>query len=479
MIGEGDDARFPINFQNCVNCKTCDIKDPSRTSSGPPRKAATARITRICELERSMAQDQQSRAEGKELSRSASVAAIIVMAGIAAFIVYGILQWRGLAVSAKVLVATTTCLGQSLLLLDVMSVVELRHALGMIQDAAGTSPLIHRCGALLFRQPPGRRYPILTSGGAFLSVLLSLGAVGLLSGMIARGVERTRAVRRSVATIRTQRMTLASLRGVVSVPLWSPTSISMPLVIAGLPILSWWRIFPSGAVNAMGLLLIGWVTDRLSYARVPHRVEDAIAGGAAMLARLALSIALLPLVGGLIGHAIGISMINAILLMPPAVAIVWHGLQLPGEGNPGLLVAGLPLLLRKTLPRIDEMRSKIVIFGTSGALGALILPLIDVEALIGGIERFDLGARWLLFLGYLFIVVTSVLGVNAIVSVHPVRRRGLAVAGVRSATIGNCVDGALFVVGFIGAPLGADFAPAIAEISDQLDGTARWSKIVY
>ncbi|MEQ8368686.1 MAG: 4Fe-4S dicluster domain-containing protein, partial [Roseicyclus sp.] len=27
---EGQDARFVINFQNCVHCKTCDIKDPSQ-----------------------------------------------------------------------------------------------------------------------------------------------------------------------------------------------------------------------------------------------------------------------------------------------------------------------------------------------------------------------------------------------------------------------------------------------------------------
>ncbi|MBD3786032.1 MAG: electron transfer flavoprotein-ubiquinone oxidoreductase [Sphingomonadales bacterium] len=30
VIGEGDEARFQINFQNCVHCKTCDIKDPSQ-----------------------------------------------------------------------------------------------------------------------------------------------------------------------------------------------------------------------------------------------------------------------------------------------------------------------------------------------------------------------------------------------------------------------------------------------------------------
>ncbi|MCU0826404.1 MAG: electron transfer flavoprotein-ubiquinone oxidoreductase [Tabrizicola sp.] len=30
VLGEGQDATFRINFQNCVHCKTCDIKDPSQ-----------------------------------------------------------------------------------------------------------------------------------------------------------------------------------------------------------------------------------------------------------------------------------------------------------------------------------------------------------------------------------------------------------------------------------------------------------------
>ncbi|PLL14351.1 electron transfer flavoprotein-ubiquinone oxidoreductase [Tabrizicola sp. TH137] len=30
VLGEGTDATFRINFQNCVHCKTCDIKDPSQ-----------------------------------------------------------------------------------------------------------------------------------------------------------------------------------------------------------------------------------------------------------------------------------------------------------------------------------------------------------------------------------------------------------------------------------------------------------------
>ncbi|WP_333712004.1 electron transfer flavoprotein-ubiquinone oxidoreductase [Yoonia sp.] len=30
FVGTGDDTKFQINFQNCVHCKTCDIKDPNQ-----------------------------------------------------------------------------------------------------------------------------------------------------------------------------------------------------------------------------------------------------------------------------------------------------------------------------------------------------------------------------------------------------------------------------------------------------------------
>jgi electron-transferring-flavoprotein dehydrogenase len=30
FIAEGDTVRLQINAQNCIHCKTCDIKDPSQ-----------------------------------------------------------------------------------------------------------------------------------------------------------------------------------------------------------------------------------------------------------------------------------------------------------------------------------------------------------------------------------------------------------------------------------------------------------------
>jgi hypothetical protein len=46
---DGKDPEFVINFQNCVHCKTCDIKDPSQNINWIRaalrfRRAATGRI---------------------------------------------------------------------------------------------------------------------------------------------------------------------------------------------------------------------------------------------------------------------------------------------------------------------------------------------------------------------------------------------------------------------------------------------------
>ncbi len=39
-VGEGEDATFVINAQNCVHCKTCDIKDPNRNITWVPPEGA-------------------------------------------------------------------------------------------------------------------------------------------------------------------------------------------------------------------------------------------------------------------------------------------------------------------------------------------------------------------------------------------------------------------------------------------------------
>jgi ferredoxin-like protein FixX len=43
VVEDASGLRFVINFQNCVHCKTCDIKDPSQNIvwTTPPRRGWT------------------------------------------------------------------------------------------------------------------------------------------------------------------------------------------------------------------------------------------------------------------------------------------------------------------------------------------------------------------------------------------------------------------------------------------------------
>ena len=49
IVQESGGPRLQINFQNCVHCKTCDIKDPAQNIDGSFRRAATVRTTSACE----------------------------------------------------------------------------------------------------------------------------------------------------------------------------------------------------------------------------------------------------------------------------------------------------------------------------------------------------------------------------------------------------------------------------------------------
>ena len=48
-VEEGGSPRYVINAQNCVHCKTCDIKDPNQNITWVPPEGGGGRIIRICE----------------------------------------------------------------------------------------------------------------------------------------------------------------------------------------------------------------------------------------------------------------------------------------------------------------------------------------------------------------------------------------------------------------------------------------------
>jgi hypothetical protein len=95
-------------------------------------------------------------------------------------------------------------------------------ALGVLRDAAETSPLVQRCGRHLVAQPAGARYAALTAGGHLFGIILSYGAIELLGGLVGQA---NRALGDDPATrLRTRRMLMAIFRGFATMNCWSRTS---------------------------------------------------------------------------------------------------------------------------------------------------------------------------------------------------------------------------------------------------------------
>jgi hypothetical protein len=337
------------------------------------------------------------------------------------------LEWGRLARAARILFAALIGVAVTVWL-TVPDAIELLHlateraiylgyfvlATGILQATAASSPLVHRSGRVLVSQKPGRRYATLTFGGALFGLPLSVGAVGLLGTMIRHGVgdpsER-------VAAIRLRRMTTALLRGVASVPLWSPTSISIPIILLSMPDLTWLKILSHSGILAVSFLGIGWLLDRLTNPRVvPASTEPAAHGLTELGPFLALLGSLLLAVIA-VAQVLDLSIVSANILLAPAVSLLWQVVQKHGRGAQKPAREALQVMSGEVLPSLRNMRSEFTIFAVSGALGVFIIPLVDAKALGEAILPYASSGGAALALAYVFVVLTGILGLNPIVSV--------------------------------------------------------------
>ena len=104
--------------------------------------------------------------------------------------------------------------------------------LGMLHEAASTSPSISACGEYLTRQPAGRRYFALNAGTANLAVLFNVGVLSFLVPLIQQGIERA-TPGDALNPVRERRQISALLRGFAWAVIWSPTAVA-PLAVAEL-----------------------------------------------------------------------------------------------------------------------------------------------------------------------------------------------------------------------------------------------------
>ena len=250
--------------------------------------------------------------------------------------------------------------------------------LGLLQEAASSSPSVAACGAFLTRQPPARRYHALGLGTAAMAVLFNIGVVSLLVPLIQRGIEAG-TPGDALNPVRERRQIRAMLRGFAWSVTWSPTAIA-PLalleLLPGADRATWAKI----GLCVFGLMaVIGAVEDGVRFRAVrPSGVRRAapFPRGAAWRF-LAACLTLLAVTLAVVAAA-GETVIFGLMLACPIVMLAWIAVQALGPG--GGVRAVRARLSTIALAGVPGSVRVAVTLAASGYVGRAAAALVPAEA---------------------------------------------------------------------------------------------------
>lgn len=258
--------------------------------------------------------------------------------------------------------------------------------LGLLYEAAVTSPSIAKVGPWLTGQPPGRRYVALFTGTGILAVLFNAGILSVLVPLVQRST-RHAAPDAPQAALRERRQMTAILRGFAWSVVWSPTALA-PLLMADLvPAIDRKAWMAYGLVVFVLVLGLGALEDRL---RVRRRVAETLEPGEPLSRDAAAG--LVGASGALIAIALGTmwltgeSMAFGLMIACPLMLVGWTALQ-NGPAPCGRaatrqrladVVGGLP----DTLPLAITLASA----GIFGRSAAELLPAVGLSDALGVAE---------------------------------------------------------------------------------------------
>jgi hypothetical protein len=290
--------------------------------------------------------------------------------------------------------------------------------LAMLRVAAEDSPLLRECGQYLIQQPPQRRYLTLASGSGLLGILLNIGALNLLGIMSLRGNTLAAAGgSMPVWQTRRRRMFVALLRGFAMVPLLSPLSITIAVVLSAMPQLRWIDLLPVAAVTAALLFALGWLLDRLG---APRHLRGLAPPRQPRSPRpLLLFCLLLAAIVGLtflLAELMSVRLPVAVLFAAPLSAMLWLAAQRRRLGGGlGMRRAGVSML-RRADSIFPAMRAEVVILGGAGFLGLMLGRLLPLEPIAEVLLASGLGGPWLALAATAAVLLTAQIGLNPIAS---------------------------------------------------------------
>jgi hypothetical protein len=256
-------------------------------------------------------------------------------------------------------------------------------ALGMLRDTAESSALVRRCGEMMVRQPPGRRYMVLAMGSHIISLTLNFGVLPLLGIMVTHGNTLDAAGGdERIQRIRTQRMMTAIMRGFTMMTVWSPLSISFTVTQGAVHGLDWWALLQLQLVLTVLLMGLGWLLDRRAFPRTatpaPTPTPDQTTPGWRPLIRMTLLIAGIVVCSVALAEALSVRLVIGAMIVVPASAVVWLFAQ-QEQWRPAVLgraLSGFGGRLAKSLP---AMRYEVAMLGGAMYFGAVVSAFIPPE----------------------------------------------------------------------------------------------------
>jgi len=350
-------------------------------------------------------------------------------------------------------------------------------ALTTLRDAAETSPLVRRCGRHLVAQPPGRRYAALTAGGHVFGIILSYGAIELLAAMVARANDADTFTPAPARALRARRMLMAIYRGFCVMNCWSPLNIMTAVVSTAVPAAPMPLLLPIAFVVAVGMAALGWLEDRLSAARratrAPlSRTPSNATPGTPLAATdpWSIHLGIIALVGLVmllaegVSHGTGISLVTAVTLVVPSVAIAWLLVQLRSQK----LRMILPMLCRRLdgfRRRIPGFRAEATVLAASGFMAFALagaLPAAGLAPLLAWLPPLALP-----------LLVPVVLIASGQIGLNPVAVVALLGAAVPNPAALGVPPAALAFAFMLSWGLGVGMTPMSASAIT----TARWAGV--
>lgn len=259
-------------------------------------------------------------------------------------------------------------------------IVGLFAALSLLRDAAESSGLVQTCGGWMVRQPPGRRYLVLSVGSHLISLVLNFGVLPLLGTMVLKGntLEAAGGDAR-VTAIRQQRMMTAVLRGYCMMTVWSPLSICFAVTQVAVPGIAWWRLLPLQLVLAVLLMGLGWLMDRQAFAKTSQRPVAEQAGGHRPMYALGLLIGSVVSCSVAWAEVLDVRPVIGAMMVVPAAALIWLTAQHWSRRPQAAVAMAVRRLGHRLTVSMPSYRNEFVILGGAMFFGRLAQAFLSPE----------------------------------------------------------------------------------------------------